>query len=329
MKRILVIGAAGQIGSELVPFLAERGAAVIAAGSGRTPLPACVLEAAEAEERVNVLEPETIAAAVNRHRVDAIFNLAAILSAKAESDPIRAWRIGIDGLLSVLEVARDARASVFFPSSIGVFGPESPLDFAPQDTVMRPRTIYGISKVTGELLCGDWHRRYGVDARGLRYPGLISHVTPPGGGTTDYAVEIYYAALAEGRYASPLPAGTYLDMAYMPDALEATWQLMTAPAENLRHRVAYNVSAMSFDPEEIAASIRRRIPDFRLEYSVDPMKRAIADSWPNRMDDSCAREEWGWSPKYDLDATTDAMLRAIALRTPEAPRCRAVLEALG
>ncbi len=255
--------------------------------------------------------PGQVAEVVRKHKIDTIYNLAALLSFVAESRPQQSWDIGVNGLFNVLEVARMCHCAVFTPSSIGAFGPSSPPDNTPQDTVQRPQTIYGITKVTGELLSDYYWKKYGVDTRSVRFPGIISNVTPPGGGTTDYAVEIYYAALQKKSYTSPLRPGTFLDMMYMPDALEAAIRLMEADSSRLRHRNAFNVTAMSFDPEMIAAEIKRHIPDFILSYDIDPVRQNIADSWPNKMDDCCAREEWGWKPKYDLAMMTEDMLRVI------------------
>jgi len=229
----------------------------------------------------------------------------------AEEKPQAAWNVGVNGVYNLLEIAREYKCALFFPSSIGAFGPSTPLDFTPQDTIQRPSTMYGVTKVAGELLSDYYHKRFGVDTRGLRYPGIISNVTLPGGGTTDYAVEIYYAAIKEKKFTCPLPAGTFLDMMYMPDALDAAIDLMEADPAKLKHRNAFNVSAMSFDPEIIANEIKKHIPDFVMDYDVDPVKKGIADSWPNKMDDSAAREEWGWNPKYDLNAMTLDMLKVI------------------
>jgi nucleoside-diphosphate-sugar epimerase len=262
-------------------------------------------------EAVDVTDRTRIYEVVNKHHIDTIYNLAALLSVAAEERPIDAWHVGIDGLFNVLEVARQCRCSVFTPSSIGSFGPSTPHDNTPQDTVQRPQTIYGISKLAGELLSDYYFERYGVDTRSVRYPGIISNVTPPGGGTTDYAVEIFYAALKEQKFTCPLKAGTYLDMMYMPDCLEAAIQLMEVDPGRLKHRNSFNVTAMSFAPEIIEAEIKKHVPDFQMIYKVDPVKQKIADSWPNKMDDSCAREEWGWSPRYDLAAMTRDMLTAL------------------
>jgi nucleoside-diphosphate-sugar epimerase len=248
---------------------------------------------------------------VKKYKIDTIYNLAAILSAVGESKPLLAWNIGIGGLMNCLEIAREYKCALFTPSSIGAFGGGTPLDNTPQDTIQRPQTMYGITKVTGEMLSDYYFKKYGVDTRSVRYPGIISNVTLPGGGTTDYAVEIYYEAVKTGKYTCPLEPGTFLDMMYMPDAIEAAINLMEADPAYLVHRNSFNVTAMSFDPEIIAAEIRKHIPEFRMDYNIDSVRQCIANSWPNRMDDSCARKEWGWKPKWDLEKMTVDMLRAI------------------
>lgn len=311
MKNILVIGAVGQIGSELTLRLREiYGNSHVVAGYFRPEPQGQLLESGPAEF-VDVADAARIAELVKKYKVDTIFNLAAILSAVGESKPLTAWNIGVGGVLNCLEVSRELGCALFTPSSIGAFGPETPADNTPQDTLQRPRTIYGITKVTGELLSDYYYHKYGVDTRSVRYPGIISNVTPPGGGTTDYAVEIYYEAVNKGRYTCPLQAGTFLDMMYMPDALHAAIQLMEADPSRLKHRNSFNITAMSFDPEIIASAIRKHIPGFVLAYEYDPLKQGIANSWPNHMDDTCAREEWGWKPEWDLEAMTTDMLRAI------------------
>ena len=315
MKNILVIGAAGQIGSELVPELRARGYMTVAAGSGRTPLPEYLTDGPTAT--VNLLDHDALDAAIKHFNIDTVFNLAAILSAVGESKPMAAWNLGVNGVIGLLELARDRKLSVFTPSSIGVFGPETPHDLTPQDTVCRPRTMYGITKVAGELLSDYYRAKYGVDARSVRYPGLISYVTPPGGGTTDYAVDIYWKAIEKGVYRCPLKAGTYLPMMFMPDALRAAIELMEADASRLIHFNSFNVGALSFDPEEVAASIQKRLPGFKLEYDVNPLLQSIADSWPDDLDDTAAREEWDWAPKYNLDQMTNVMLDAITKRVTE------------
>lgn len=311
MKNILVVGAGGQIGSELVPYLRKiyGNEHVVAADINSS---ACTHLAEEGPfEELDALKADRYLEIVKKYRIDTIFNLVALLSATGEKKPQLAWHVNMGALMNSLEIARENSCAVFTPSSIGAFGPTSPLDNTPQDTVMRPTTIYGICKVTGELLSDYYFLKYGVDTRSVRFPGIISNVTLPGGGTTDYAVEIFYGAVQHKHYVCPLPEGTYLDMMYMPDALDACVQLMEADPSKLKHRNSFNVTAMSFEPSQVYLAIRRRIPDFTMEYSVDPVKKAIADSWPNYMDDSCARQEWGWSPKWNLETMTDDMLRAI------------------
>jgi len=233
------------------------------------------------------------------------------LSAVAERNPQAAWNVGVNGAYNILEVAREFKCAVFFPSSIGAFGSSTPLDNTPQDTIQRPGTMYGVTKVAAELLSDYYFKRFGVDTRGVRYPGIISNLTLPGGGTTDYAVEIYYEAVKTGKFVCPLPAGTFLDMMYMPDALDAGIDLMEADPSKLKHRNCFNITAMSFDPEILFANIKKYVPGLVMTYDVDPVKKGIAESWPNKMDDTCAREEWGWNPKWDLDAMTQDMLKVI------------------
>ncbi len=311
MKNILVIGSAGQIGSELTPYLRRRfGQSHVVAGVHQTRPSRELLESGPFEV-MDVTNREELSRIVNKHQIDTIYHLAALLSVVGEARPLEAWHVGMNGLLSVLEVSRDCRCSVFVPRSIGAFGPSTPLDHTPQDTIQRPQTMYGVTKVAGELLSDYYFKRFGVDVRGVRYPGIISNVTPPGGGTTDYAVEIFYAAVKGEPFVCPLEPRTFLDMMYMPDALEAAVQLMEADPSRLKHRNAFNVTAMSFCPDMIAAEIRGHLPDFVIRYEVDPVKQAIADSWPNQMDDACAREEWNWSPRYDLPMMTEDMLGAL------------------
>jgi len=308
MKRILVTGALGQIGSELVPALATRfGADSVVASDIRLP-PAGQpgpLGHFEFLDSTNLRQIQDI---VRRYDVGTIYHMAALLSATAEEKPHVAWELNMGGLYKILEVARAHRCSVFFPSSIGAFGPGTPKERTPQDTIQRPSTMYGVTKVAGELLCDYYHRRFDLDTRGLRFPGLISYVAPPGGGTTDYAVEIFYEALRHGRYTCFLGAGTRLDMMYMPDAVNALVDLMAADPRRLVHRNAFNVTAMNFTPEELAAEIRKHLPDFRIDYEVDPVRQAIADSWPDSLDDTAAREEWGWKPAYGLPEMVADML---------------------
>ena len=308
MAKILVTGATGQIGSELVPALRHKYGAenVIAAGHSRKPTPETAASGPYCS--LDVRDAASLQATVSLHQIGTIYHLASLLSAQAEETPQLAWDVNMNGLRNILETARQHRCRVFFPSSIGAFGPLTPPDNTPQDTIQRPNTLYGITKLSGELLCNYYHKRFGVDTRGVRYPGLISYVTRPRGGTTDYAVHIFYAALEEKQYACFLKADTRLDMMYMPDAIKAALDLMAADTGRLRHRNGYNITAMSFAPADIAAAITRRIPDFVIRYEIDPVRQAIAESWPRHMDDSVARAEWGWRPEYDLETMVDDML---------------------
>ncbi len=313
-KRILVTGAVGQIGSELTLALRERHGSenVIAAGHRTAPQPA--LRDSGPFEMVDVTRREDIDRVVDAYRIDTIVHLAAILSAKGEENPGLAWRVNIDGLVNVLEVARErGAAQVCIPSSIAVFGPETPRDPAPQETILLPTTIYGITKVSGELLCEYYVRRFGLDIRGLRYPGIISSETPPGGGTTDYAVEIFYKAIEDGRYTCFVRPDTRLPMMYMPDCIKATMDLMEADRGALIHHASFNVGSMSFTAEELAAAIRKHVPGFVCEYEPD-FRQDIADSWPCAVDDRAAREEWGWSPSYDLGSMTEDMIVRLRAR---------------
>jgi len=263
---------------------------------------------------IDVRDRAALDAAVAERRIDAIIHLASLLSAAAEEKPQLAWAVNIDGLVNVLEVARARGCAVFFPSSIAAFGPSTPADPTPQETIQRPNTLYGITKVTGELLCDYYHRRYGVDTRGVRYPGLVSSKTLPGGGTTDYAVHIFYDAVKSHHYDCFLRADTRLDLMYMPDAIRAVIELMEADGTRLAHRNAYNITAMSVTPRELAGAIARRLPGFTIGDAVDPVRQAIADSWPRHMDDRAARDEWGWKPEYDLDGMVKEMLETLTAR---------------
>lgn len=312
MKNILVIGATGQIGSELSMELRRRyGNGHVVAGYIAGAEPKGELRDSGPSAIVDVTDRQAIEDAVVKYDIDTIYNLAALLSVVAESKPALAWKIGIDGLWNVLEAARAHGCAVFTPSSIGSFGADTPHDMTPQDTIQRPRTIYGVTKVTTELLSDYYHTKYGVDTRAVRFPGIISNVTLPGGGTTDYAVDIYYAAVKGEKFVCPIRQGTLMDMVYMPDALNAAISLMEADPSRLVHRNAFNIASMSFAPETIYAAIKKYVPDFEMEYDVDPLKQAIAESWPDRMDDSCARREWDWNPQYDLDAMTVDMLEKL------------------
>jgi len=313
-RRILVTGALGQIGSELVPALRARvGPARVVASDIRMPRPDSPLSEG-LFEHVDCTELRQIQDLVRRHDIGAIYHLAGVLSAVGEDWPHVAWDVNMGGLYRILEVARQNRCVLFFPSSIGAFGPTTPRERTPQDTLQRPQTIYGITKVAGELLCDYYARRFGVDTRGLRLPGIISYVAPPGGGTTDYAVEIFHHAIRYRRYTCFLRADTRLDMMYMPDTLRAIIALMEAEPVRLHHRNAFNVTAMSITPAELAQAIRRHVPEFVIDYRIDPVRQAIADSWPRSLDDSAARAQWGWAPAYDLEAMTADMLERLAER---------------
>jgi nucleoside-diphosphate-sugar epimerase len=313
MKRILVTGAAGQIGTELVPALLERyaGSEVLATDIKE---PADALPDGVRFEPLDCTDATACRRAVQANGIDTIYHLAAVLSASAEGAPHRAWDVNMNGLYNTLEAAREEGCALFTPSSIAAFGPGTPVDLTPQDTVQRPSTMYGLTKVAGELLCDYYHARFGVDVRGVRYPGLISYVAPPGGGTTDYAVEIFHAALTTGRYTCYLEPTTGLDMMYMPDALRAAMELMDAAEGRLQHRNAFNITAMQLTPASLADAIRVHLPDFTIEYDVDPVRQRIADSWPRRLDDTAARVEWDWRPEYDTASMVQDMLARLAER---------------
>jgi nucleoside-diphosphate-sugar epimerase len=319
MQNILVTGALGQIGSELVPALRQRyGARHVVASDIRRPLVSACAEDRN-HEILDCTQPQQILETVRRCRIERIYHLAAMLSAASEDKPDLAWSINVEGLYNVLEAARQCGCQVFFPSSIAAFGPSTPRDRTPQVAVQRPTKMYGVTKVAGELLCDYYFARFGVDARGLRLPGLISYVTPPDGGTTDYAVEIFYEAQRYKRYRCFLGPSTRLDMMYMPDAIRAMIELMEADPGSLRYRNAYNVTAMSFTPEELAEEIRCHMPDFVLTYQIDPVRQSIADSWPRSLDDRAAREDWGWKPRFDLAGmTADMFVQLTARRTLKA-----------
>lgn len=313
MRKILVTGALGQIGSELVVELRRlKGGENVIASDIRVPAgdpdaagPFEVLDATNARQAHDL---------VRRYDIGTIYHLAALLSATSEEKPHVAWELNMGGLYKTLEIARQERCAVFFPSSIAAFGPSTPRQHTPQDTLQRPTTMYGVTKVAGELLTDYYASRFGVDVRGLRFPGLISHSAPPGGGTTDYAVTIFYEALRHGRYTCFLGPDTRLDMMYMPDAIRATIELMDADAARLAHRNAFNIAAVNFTPVELAAEIRKHIPGFTIDYDVDPVRQRIANSWPESLDDSAARSEWGWAPRYDLAAMVAEMLQELRIK---------------
>ena len=312
MKKILVTGGLGQIGTELIMTLrGVYGNENVIASSIEPDCPDFIRETG-VYESVDVLDAKKLGEVCRKHDINQIVHLAAILSAVGESKPQLAYDINMNGLFNVLEVARETGSGVFTPSSIAAFGPSTPKDMTPQDTIQRPTTMYGVTKVAGELLCDYYHQRYGVDTRGVRFPGLISYKALPGGGTTDYAVHIYYEAIKNRKYTSYIAQGTKMDMMYMPDAIKSILDLMEADPSKLIHRNAFNIAAMSFAPEDLAAEIMKHIPDFRLDYAVDPVRQEIADSWPNSLDDSAARAEWGWKPEYEIAKMTADMLEKLA-----------------
>ncbi|MDU1413925.1 MAG: L-threonine 3-dehydrogenase [Clostridium sp.] len=311
MKKILVSGCLGQIGTELVTKLRQvYGVENVVATDIRRPEGNPIVEGG-IFETLDVTNYDEFLAVAKKHNVDTIMHLAALLSAVAEAKPQLAWNINMGGLVNALEVARELKCQFFTPSSIGAFGPSTPKDNTPQDTIQRPNTMYGVTKVSGELLCDYYHTKYGVDTRGVRFPGLISYVALPGGGTTDYAVDIYYEALRKGKYTSFIGEGTYMDMMYMPDAINAIITLMEADESKLKHRNAFNITAMSFEPKQIAAEIKKHIPEFEIEYDVDPVRQGIANTWPNSIDATAAKEEWGFKAEYDLAKMTTDMLEKL------------------
>jgi nucleoside-diphosphate-sugar epimerase len=307
MKKILLTGALGQIGSELTMKLREV--------YGTDNVIATDIRESDSEvvkggpfEILDVTDAQKMHDLTKKHNADTIIHLAALLSATAEKKPLLAWNINMGGLVNALETARELDCQFFTPSSIGAFGPSTPKEATPQDTIQRPTTMYGVNKVSGELLSDYYYSRFGVDTRGLRFPGLISYVTQPGGGTTDYAVEIYYEAVKKAAYTSYIGEGTYMDMMYMPDALNAVIDLMEADPAKLKHRNSFNVTAMSIAPETITEEIQKHIPSFELSYDVDPIRQGIAESWPNAIDASAASQEWGFKAEYDLAKMTKDML---------------------
>jgi nucleoside-diphosphate-sugar epimerase len=315
-NKILVTGACGQIGSELVPALrALYGGENVVATDIEETNPA--LREAGPFEFLDVTQRGAIGAVVDRFNIGTIYHLAAILSATGEKKPQLAWGVNINGLYKILEIARERKVSrVFCPSSIAAFGPDTPRDNTPQETILRPTTMYGVTKVAGELLGDYYFQRFGLDVRGVRYPGIISSEAPPGGGTTDYAVEIFYEAIKHKRYTCFLKEDTVLPMMYMPDCIKATLDLMGADLSKLKHHADYNLAAMSFSPKELVAEIQKHIPEFTCEYKPD-FRQAIADSWPRTIDDSAAREEWEWEPQYDLAAMVKDMLGKLGKRYAE------------
>ena len=310
MEKILVTGATGQIGSELVPELRKiYGNNNVIVGVHSRPPPGDLTNGPT--EKVDVADKQSIEKAVTKYNVDTIYHMAAILSSAGEKDPWLAWKVNMDGTYNVLETAREHNlVRIFCPSSIAAFGPETPRENTPQDTVLRPRTMYGLTKVAGELLCNYYFNKFGLDVRGVRYPGIISNKTLPTGGTTDYAVEIFYEAIKNGRYQCFLREDSTLPMMYMPDCIKATIDLMNADLKKLKHHADFNLAAMSFSPKEISDEIKQNLPKFIITYKPDH-RQAIADSWPKSIDDSAAREEWGWKPSYDLKVMVKDMLEVL------------------
>ncbi|WP_291634965.1 L-threonine 3-dehydrogenase [Clostridium sp.] len=314
MKKILVTGALGQIGSELVMKMREVYGSENVIATDLRRLENSPVVTSGPFELLDVTDHKAMLHLVKKYEADTLVHLAALLSATAEAKPLLAWNINMGGLVNALEVAREMKCKFFTPSSIGSFGPATPKDNTPQDTIQRPTTMYGVNKVAGELLCDYYHKKFGVDTRGVRFPGLISYEVLPGGGTTDYAVDIYYEALKSGEYTSFIDKGTKMDMMYMPDAINAIINLLEADGSKLIHRNAFNIAAMSFEPEQIAAEIKKHIPGFKMDYDVDPIRQGIADSWPNSMDSSCAKNEWGFVAEYDLAKMTTDMLEKLKVK---------------
>ncbi|TKJ33168.1 UDP-glucose 4-epimerase [bacterium (candidate division B38) B3_B38] len=317
MKRIMVTGSVGQIGSELTMALRKKYGNDNVLATGHITKPSPALRDSGPFEFIDVAKRETIERVVKKYNIDTIYHLSAILSAVGEENPQLAWDVNINGTYNILEVALDNKlVRIFVPSSIAVFGLETPRDNTPQETILRPTTMYGVTKVAGELLCDYYVKRFGLDVRGCRYPGIISNITLPGGGTTDFAVAIYFEAVKNKKYTCFVREDTMLPMMYMPDCLKAAIDLMEADLSRLKHHCDFNVTAMSFTAGELAAEIKKHIPEFTCEYKPD-FRQAIADSWPNSLDDSAAREEWGWQPGYDLSAMTRDMLRVLSKRHAE------------
>ncbi len=316
-QKILVTGATGQIGSELVLELRKKygGENVVAVGHSRKP--SDKLFSSGPYESIDVSDKTSIEKAVKKHSVDTIYHLAALLSATGEQNPQLAWTVNMNSLYHVLEIAREQKlAKIFWPSSIAVFGPTAPRSNTPQDTILIPGTMYGVTKVAGELLCNYYFMKYAVDVRSVRYPGIISSETPPGGGTTDYAVAIFYEAIKNKKYTCFVREDTVLPMMYMPDCLKATMDLMEADSSRIKCRTSYNIAGMSFSAGQLTAEIRKHIPDFRCAYKPD-FRQKIADSWPMSLDDTAARKEWGWKPKYDLPSMTRDMIEKLSKRFSE------------
>ncbi|ALD65973.1 L-threonine 3-dehydrogenase [Spiroplasma cantharicola] len=311
MKKVLITGALGQIGSELVSRLRKDLGIDNVIATDIRKLDDNFICDEGIFEKLDVTDYNSFLKLAKDNKVDTIVHLAALLSATAEKNPKFAWDLNMTGLMNALEIAKELKTKFFAPSSIAAYGPDAQPDNTPQDTVMNPTTMYGVTKVAGELLENYYNRKYNVDSRSVRFPGLISYKVEPGGGTTDYAVDIYYQALLTGKYECYIDKGTKMDMMYMDDAIDAIVKLMNADEKRLVHRNSFNITAMSFAPEEIFESIKKYIPNFKMEYKVDPVRQKIAESWPNSIDDSCARKEWDFNPKFDLDSMTKEMLEKL------------------
>jgi len=317
MKKILVTGAFGQIGSELTMALRRKYGNDNVVAVGHKTKPSEALLESGPSGFVDVTKRDNVEESVKKHDIDTIYHMAAILSGTGEKNPQLAWDVNMNGLYNILEIAREQKmVRVFWPSSIAAFGPETPRENTPQETILRPRTVYGVTKVAGELLCDYYFRRFELDVRGVRYPGIISSETPPSGGTTDYAVAIFYEAIKHKKYTCFVREDTVLPMMYMPDCIKATMDLMEADLSKLKHHADYNLSAMSFSAGELAAEIKKHIPEFTCEYKPD-FRQAIADSWPRSIDDSASRKEWGWRPTYNLSMMTKDMLEKLSKRHSE------------
>ncbi len=317
MKKILMTGAVGQIGSELTLALREKYGAENVIATGRKTAPSDELANSGPFEFINIAQKETIEEVVKKYNIDTIYNMAAILSATGEEKPGLCWDVNINGMYNILELAlKYDMTRVFVPSSIAAFGPETPRENTPQETILKPKTMYGVTKVAGELLCDYYFKRFNLDIRGVRYPGIISSETLPGGGTTDYAVEIFYEAIKNKEYTCFVKADTVLPMMYMPDCIKATIDLMEADISTLKHHSDFNLTAMSFSAGELADEIKKHIPEFKCSYKPD-FRQEIADSWPSSIDDSAARKEWGWKPAYNLPAMTKDMIEVLGKRLAE------------
>ncbi len=314
MEKILIIGAGGQIGTELTYYLRNKyGAKNVIASDIRATLHSDLMEGGPFI-RMDAMDSRQVYQVIQKEKIEQVYFLAAILSAVCEKNPEMAWDINMGCLNSVLRIANELKFKMFVPSSIGAFGDTTPKDKTPQLTIQRPNSIYGVTKVAGELLCDYYHEKYGVDVRGLRFPGIISNVVPPGGGTTDYAVDIFHKAIKYKKYTCYLEEDTRLDMMYMPDALKASVSLMEADCHTLHHHNSYNVTAMSLTPKILADEIKKHIPEFTIDYNIDPIRQRIADSWPNSMDDTAARNDWGWSPDFNLERMTNNMIQVLTER---------------